>query len=160
MTFRDAWTSDITQMQSVRSSVKENVLSNPALVTSGDYEEYITVRGKGWVCEINDSIAGFSIADLKENNIWALFVRPEFEGRGIGRKLHDIMLDWYFSKTKEYVWLSTERKSRAEIFYKKAGWKEAGQYGKEEIKFEMTSKDWEYIQIKRQAMNKLFKNPF
>jgi GNAT superfamily N-acetyltransferase len=51
------------------------------------------VRGKGWVCEINNEIVGFSIADLKGNNIWALFLRPEFEKLGIGKRLHDIMLD-------------------------------------------------------------------
>ena len=64
-------------------AVKENVLSNPALVTDKDCEEYLNVRGKGWVCETDNQIIGFAIADLKENNIWALFIRPEYEGLGI-----------------------------------------------------------------------------
>jgi GNAT superfamily N-acetyltransferase len=42
-------------------------------------------RGKGWVAETEDQIVGFSIIDLKENNIWALFVHPDFENKGIGR---------------------------------------------------------------------------
>lgn len=50
-------------------SVKENVLSNPALVTYKDYVEYLFVRGKGWVCEINNIITGFAIADLQDHNI-------------------------------------------------------------------------------------------
>ncbi len=53
MIFREAQVNDIHQMQIVRHSVKENILSNPALVTDKDCEEFITVRGKGWVCEIN-----------------------------------------------------------------------------------------------------------
>jgi len=53
----------------VRMSVKENVLSNPALVTYKDYVEYLFVRGKGWVCEINNIITGFAIADLQDHNI-------------------------------------------------------------------------------------------
>ena len=52
------------------------------------------------------------------------------------------MLQWYFSKTQKTVWLSTAPKSRAEIFYNKAGWEEVGKHGKGEIKFEMTYKNW------------------
>ena len=84
----------------------------------------------------------FSIVDLKENNIWALFVKPEFERKGVGRRLHEIMLDWYFTLTKNTVWLSTAPGTRAEKFYRKAGWIKAGAYGKTEIKFEMNYADW------------------
>ena len=52
------------------------------------------------------------------------------------------MLDWYFEQTKENVWLSTSPMTRAERFYRKAGWKEIGTHGKGEIKFEMTYDDW------------------
>ena len=142
MIFREAVIKDIPQIQIVRNSVKENMLSNPALITDEDCATFITQRGKGWVCEMNDRIVGFSIVDLKENNIWALFVHPEFEGKGIGKKLHDIMLDWYFDQTKKTVWLGTAPNTRAEKFYCKAGWKEIGLHGKGEIKFEMSYDDW------------------
>lgn len=142
MIIREARVEDIPQIQIVRNSVKENTLSNPGLVTDKDCEEFITVRGKGWVCEIDAKIAGFSIVDLKDNNIWALFVNPDFEKKGIGKKLHDIMLDWYFTQTKEKVWLGTSPNTRAELFYRKAGWQEAGMHGKNEIKFEMTFDNW------------------
>ena len=142
MIFREATIHDIPQIQIVRHTVKENVLSNPALVTNQDCEEYLTVRGKGWVCEIGDTIVGFSIADLKDNNIWALFLRPEYEGRGIGKKLHAMMLEWYFSQTQKTVWLGTAPNTRAEKFYRKAGWKEVGTHGKGEIKFEMSFDIW------------------
>ena len=142
MIFREAKLGDITQIQVVRHSVKENILSNPELVTDEDCKEFLTVRGKGWVCEINNSIVGFSIVDLKENNIWALFLNPEFEKQGIGRQLHDIMLDWYFEQTNKNVWLGTSPNTRAEIFYRKAGWNEIGTHGDGEIKFEMTFENW------------------
>ncbi|HRD59182.1 MAG TPA: GNAT family N-acetyltransferase, partial [Ferruginibacter sp.] len=80
--------------------------------------------------------------DLKEHNIWALFIDPHFESRGIGKRLHQIMMDWYFSKTDTTVWLSTSPGTRAEKFYRIAGWKETGIYGKGEIKFELTAMDW------------------
>ena len=56
-------------LQIVRNSVKENTLSDPNLVTDDDCKEFMTVRGKGWVCEIDNRIVGFAIADLKGNNI-------------------------------------------------------------------------------------------
>ena len=143
MLFREAVITDIPQIQIVRNSVKENKLSDPALVPDKDCEEYMTVRGKGWVCEIEGTIVGFAIADLKENNIWALFLLPEYEGQGIGKKLHGIMLDWYFTQTKETLWLGTAFNTRAEKFYRMQGWKEAGMHGSKEIKFEMSRADWQ-----------------
>jgi GNAT superfamily N-acetyltransferase len=117
-------------------------LSDPALVTDSDCEEFITVRGKGWVCEVDGTIVGFAIADVKENNIWALFLEPAYERQGIARKLHDTMLDWYFQQTSKDVWLGTAPGTRAEAFYRKAGWKETGVHGKGEVKFEMSKEDW------------------
>jgi GNAT superfamily N-acetyltransferase len=101
------------------------------------------VRGKGWVCEDEGRVVGFAIVDLKENNIWALFVLPEYEGRGIGKKIHDIMLDWYFTQTQKTVWLGTAFNTRAEKFYRMQGWKEAGMHASKEIKFEMSRADWQ-----------------
>lgn len=142
MIIREARVEDIPQIQVVRNSVKENTLSNPDLVTDKDCEEFITEKGKGWVCEIDGKITGFSIVDLKDNNIWALFVDPDFEKKGIGKKLHDIMLDWYFTQTRDNVWLGTSPNTRAELFYRKSGWNEIGIHGKNEIKFEMTFENW------------------
>ena len=145
MIYREAQIGDIPQIQSVRNSVKENVLSDPALVTDKDCEEFLTVRGKGWVCIVDEVVVGFSIADLKEKNIWALFVHPDHEAKGIGKRLHKEMLDWYFKQTKEKVWLGTAPNSRAENFYRLNGWKEVGVHGKGEIKFEMNFEDWKNL---------------
>jgi GNAT superfamily N-acetyltransferase len=146
MNIRDAEIKDIYQIQVVRNLVKENRLSDPALVPDSDVEDYITRRGKGWVCEIDGEVVGFAIADLVDNNIWALFIHPGFERIGIGKKLHDEMLNWYFSQTDKTVWLGTSPKTRAELFYRKAGWKEVGVHGKGEIKFEMTKDEWGSLQ--------------
>jgi GNAT superfamily N-acetyltransferase len=147
MRFRQAEKKDLLQIQRVRHSVNENILSDPALVTDADCAEYLEIRGRGWVCEKQLEIVGFAIADLREHNIWALFVRPEYEHRGIGKKLHDMMLNWYFSKTSEKVWLGTAPGTRAEIFYRKAGWKENGLHGKGEIKFEMEYANWKVLRL-------------
>lgn len=142
MKIREAELKDIPQIQLVRNSVKENTLSDPNLVTDQDCENFLFNRGKGWVYEDNDRIVGFGIVDMKEKSIWALFVHPEFENQGIGRKLHNTMLNWYFNQTNEKIWLSNSPSTRAEIFYRKSGWTENGVHGKNEIKFEMTYNHW------------------
>ncbi|TRZ44351.1 GNAT family N-acetyltransferase [Robertkochia solimangrovi] len=142
MVIREAVVTDIAKIQVVRNSVRENVLSDPSLVTDEDCREFLLERGKGWVCESRDGILGFSIVDMKENNVWALFVHPDFENQGIGRKLHDVMLNWYFSQTDASIWLGTAPNTRAEQFYKKSGWDVIGTHGKGEVKFEMTRNKW------------------
>jgi GNAT superfamily N-acetyltransferase len=52
------------------------------------------------VCEIDNQGVGFAIADLKGNNIWALFLDPKFEKKGIGRVLYKTMLDLFFYSDK------------------------------------------------------------
>ena len=143
MLFREAKPADIPQLQLIRRSVTENILSDPTLVTDELCALYLTERGKGWVCEVEGKIVGFSIVDLQENNIWALFMLPEFEGQGIGKQLHRIMLDWYFQQTKEPIWLGTDPGTRAERFYRRQGWRETGIHGNSEIKFEMRHDDWQ-----------------
>ena len=142
MIYREAAISDIQQIQFVRNSVKENRLSDPALVPDKDVEEYITQRGKGWVCEIENKIAGFAVVDLIDNNVWALFIHPDYEAMGIGKNLHRIMMDWYFVQTKVTIWLGTDANSRAYKFYQMQGWQEVGVHGKGEIKFEMSFETW------------------
>ncbi len=142
MIYREADIKDIAQIQFVRNAVKENVLSDPALVPDNDVEEYMTKRGKGWVCEVAGNVVGFSIVDLVQNNVWALFIHPDFEAKGIGKKLHQLMMDWYFLQTREKIWLGTDPNSRAYEFYKMQGWKEVGKHGKIEVKFEMDFRTW------------------
>ncbi|WP_305011447.1 GNAT family N-acetyltransferase [Hymenobacter mellowenesis] len=122
----------------IRLAVRENVLNNPALVTYADYVEYLTRRGRGWVGEEAGRIVGFAIADLTGHSIWALFVHPDFDQRGIGRALHDAMLSWYFGQTSEPLWLSTAPGTRAEGFYRRAGWCETGRTASGEVRFELT----------------------
>lgn len=142
MNFREALLTDIPHMMAVRQAVKENALSNPDLVTAQDYSAYLSERGKGWVCEIDNKIVGFAIGDLTKNNVWALFVLPEFEGQGVGRELLILLLDWYYSKTTDTIWLSTAPKTRAADFYRSFGWKETGLMPNGEMKFELTADDW------------------
>ncbi|OBX22152.1 acetyltransferase (GNAT) family protein [Gelidibacter algens] len=101
MKIREAKEDDIKQMQIIINSGVGNKLSNSEYLRSYDHEELIFRKAKGWVCEIENQIVGFSILDIRGNRIWELFIRPEFEEKGIDRKLNDIMLDWYFSQLED-----------------------------------------------------------
>lgn len=151
MIIREATISDIEQIQFVRNAVRENRLSDPSLVPDRDIEDYILNRGKGWVCEKENAIFGFAIVSVMDNNVWALFILPGYEGQGLGKKLHDDMMDWYFKKTDKKIWLSTSPATRAEKFYRLAGWEETGTYGKGEILFELTAEQWAEHQLKKSS---------
>lgn len=137
MLIREAQPVDIPALMYVRMAVRENRLSRPELVTPADCLDYISRRGRGWVAEVAGQIVGFAIADLEDHNIWALFVHPDFDQQGLGRALHDTMLHWYFGQTTEPVWLSTAPGTRAEGFYRRAGWRETGRTASGEVRFEL-----------------------
>ena len=142
MLFREARLQDIPQMQVVRNSVQENKLSDPSVISDADYIPFLKDKGKGWICEKNDTVVGFAFIDVMNSNVWALFVNPSFENMRIGKTLHDLMLDWYFENYNKPLWLSTALNTRAEKFYELQGWTKAGLHGRNEIKFEMHSEYW------------------
>jgi GNAT superfamily N-acetyltransferase len=122
MHFRRATESDIDAIFVVRFAVKENVLSNPARVTREMCIDYLDKLGRGWVCEIDGRVVGFSYAARADHSIWALFVLPDFEGRGVGKALLNAAVDWLFEIGAERVILSTEANTRADRFYRAQGW--------------------------------------
>ena len=115
MHIRVASEADIPEMHRIRLSVRENPLTKPLLVQPEHYRSMLTERGRGWVAEVEGRIVGFAIGDRIGSNIWALFVDPAFEGRGVGRRLHDTMLDWLFAEGAEHLWLGTARGTRREL---------------------------------------------
>jgi GNAT superfamily N-acetyltransferase len=110
-------------MQRIRLAVTENRLQDPARATTEKYREMLGERGKGWVFEDDAGvIVGFGIADALSRSFWALFVHPVSERRGVGRALHDAMVEWLFAIDNRPIWLTTEPHTRAAGFYAAAGW--------------------------------------
>ena len=150
MLFRKTIVADIPGMSRVRMAVKENVLSNPDRVTAEDYREMLENKGTGWVCEVAETIVGFAIVDFSDANIWALFVDPDHDKKGIGRKLHDLMLNYSFEQGIDKLWLSTDPGTRAETFYHKAGWEAKGFTTSGEVRFEMERTNYKAIVSRNQ----------
>lgn len=120
--FRRALGSDIAAMSRIRLSVTENVLSDPARVTEQMYEDFLEKSGRGWVAERGGEIVAFCYADKENASIWALFVRPGEEGRGLGQSLLKRAVEWLFAIGHERVHLSTTANTRADRFYAAQGW--------------------------------------
>lgn len=144
MHIRQATIADFDALHRIRMAVHENKLADPLKVKFQDYAGMLEGRGKGWVCEVDAQVAGFAIADLQAASIWALFVLPEYEGRGIGKLLHNTMVGWCFENTYlRELCLTTDPNTRAETFYRRAGWQSAGAEPKEEVHFVLSRQQWQ-----------------
>lgn len=120
--FRQAVSADIPAMSQIRLSVTENVLSDPTRITDAMYEDFLERSGRGWVAESAGDIVAFCYADRTNASIWALFVRPGQEGRGLGTSLLKHAVDWLFAIGHERVHLTTTPDTRADRFYAAQGW--------------------------------------
>ncbi len=121
-TYRPATSHDIEGMHRVRKAVLENRLTSNK-IREEHYVPYLEELGRSWVA-LNDvgEVLGFAAGNKETGNIWALFVHPDAEGKGIGKQLHDIMIAWLFSTGLRELNLSTDAKTRAQQFYERAGW--------------------------------------
>ena len=134
---RKATVSDVKAINHLRLQVRENTLSDPGLVTEKMTRDAITRLGRGWVFEESGYILGFSIALEESRSIWALFVLPEWEGRGIGHQLLEAAVNWLRSRGVDRITLGTDPGTRAEQFYRDRGWRAAGVRENGEILFEL-----------------------
>jgi GNAT superfamily N-acetyltransferase len=120
--FRQANSTDIPAMSRIRLAVTENILSDPRRVTQEMYEDFLSKSGRGWVAESEGEIVAFCYADKENASIWALFVQPGHEGRGLATLLLRQAVDWLFEIGHDAVHLSTGANTRADRFYAAQGW--------------------------------------
>ena len=70
-------------------------------------------------------------------SLWALFVMPEHEERGIGGRLYDLAIAWLHAEGARDLWLTTSAGTKAARFYERRGWRVAGdgEYG--DVRYEL-----------------------
>ncbi len=139
MRVREAVDADIPAMHAIRMHVRENTLSDPSWLTPDVYRAHLRDAGasNSWVCEQDGRILGFSVARRAQADIWALFVDPAHEGRGIGRRLIAAATDWLFAQGVDTVSLSTTPDTRADAFYRANGWQRGELTDKGEVMFRL-----------------------
>lgn len=123
---RPASRRDIPGMARVRASVRENRLASRE-IGEAEYRAAIEDTGQGWVITAGDDVVAFAVCNLQDGNVWALFVDPAHEGRGLGRRLLATLVACAWEQGLPGLWLTTEPGTRAEAFYLEAGWQVEGQ---------------------------------
>jgi GNAT superfamily N-acetyltransferase len=132
---RKAVYADISRIMEIRHAVHENRLSDPNAVTAADCAAFID-RAEMWVWVEDRRILGFSAGDPADGTIWAMFVDPAHEGRGIGRTLLAFACNTVRAAGFDTATLTTDRGTRAERFYRMNGWVEIGSRAKGEVVFQ------------------------
>jgi GNAT superfamily N-acetyltransferase len=124
-TIRRATDADRDRISEIRFAVKENILRDRSRVTYDMITWFLETPGI-WLWEEDGKVLGFSAADIRDGTIFALFIDPAHEGRGIGRVLFAKALDSLREAGHTTGSLTTQPGSRADRFYQKAGWKVIG----------------------------------
>src|SRR5215813_7752095 len=109
------------RLKEIRSAVRENRLGDPSRVTDQDYAWFIEHPGI-WVWDEDGRILGLAAGDTRDGTIWALFVDPAHERRGIGRALFAAACETLRCHGHRTAMLTTEPGTRAERFYRSSGW--------------------------------------
>lgn len=129
MTLRQATAADIPAIFAIRTAVRENAMTMEELAANGVTPEAVArllaTTAAGWIAGAGE---GFAIADAEDGSLFALFVHPDHEGRGLGRALLRLAESWLASQGWREAWLFTgaDRRLRAQGFYRAHGWHTAG----------------------------------
>jgi GNAT superfamily N-acetyltransferase len=139
--FREATLADVPAMFEVRTSVIENAMSWERLaelgITPASVAASLMTDCKGWVAERDGRTVAFAIADGSDASIFALFVRPEHAGCGIGTRLLELAVLWLRQRGAAVISLTTGPGTRAAGFYARRGWVEVGIQSNGEVRFEL-----------------------
>ena len=122
---RQALITDVDSIFDVRTSVIENHLSREEMrqigITESVVADMIQNSPCAWVAIVSMKVVGFSMILQDEGCLFAAFVLPEHENKGIGRGLV-MAAEKELFKHHEVIWLETAKNSRAAKFYKHLGW--------------------------------------
>ena len=88
-----------------------------------------------WVATIDEEVVGFAMVGLDDACLFALFVLPEHEGRGIGTRLTQTCESALFER-HPVAWLETAAGSRAARLYRHLGWGREVEIGSGDIRLE------------------------
>ena len=131
VTIRLAGTEDIETLFDIRTSVVQNHQSRAELaeigVTPSSVAALLEASSQAWIAEVAKEPAGFVLADAARACVFGMFVRPRFEGQGVGRRLM-AQAEAFLFDHHDLIWLTTGAGDdiRANGFYRRLGWTPVG----------------------------------
>jgi len=135
MNIRLAIPADIPACVVLRGQTRENAISAERLEALG-----VTVEswGKdvssgvltGYVCTDSESIIGYCFGDNASGEVVVLALHPDYENRGIGRQLLDLVVRHLRARGHERLFLgcSADPAVRSHGFYRHLGWTVTGKH--------------------------------
>ncbi|MBH3426385.1 GNAT family N-acetyltransferase [Pseudomonas alkylphenolica] len=133
--------SDIELLFDIRTSVTQNHLSREQMhelgITADALSDAMRKAPCVWIAEWQQQAVGFVMVDHDEAELFALFVRPQHEGKGIGQILLQQAEAALFQR-HEVIHLITDGDEaiRANGFYRRCGWNVTGAVDARDVRFE------------------------
>lgn len=133
LTYRRAVPSDIATCIELRGKTRENAVSVERLkqlgVTQTSWSAGVANGDlPGYVCLDNGRIVGYVFADKRTGEVVVLALLPEWEGKGIGKRVLDMIVADFTRLGFQRLFLgcSSDPQVRSYGFYRHLGWKSTG----------------------------------
>lgn len=132
---------DIDTLFAIRTSVVQNHLSREQMaklgITPTVLADSIREAPCVWIAEVNGAPAGFSMVDLAGGEVFAMFVQPAYENRGLGRQLMAVAETALFER-HDTLFLVTDGRDeiRANGFYQRLGWSVVDQVDGDDVRYQ------------------------
>lgn len=138
---RAATADDVDTLCAIRTSVVQNHLSLEQMadlgITPQVLVDTLSAAPCAWIAEADGQAAGFSMVDLAEGEVFAMFVLPTYENLGLGRQLMALAEAALFEH-HDKLYLVTDGRDdiRANGFYQRLGWSVVGRVEGDDVRYE------------------------
>ncbi|WP_421551299.1 GNAT family N-acetyltransferase [Pseudomonas yamanorum] len=118
---------DINAIFDIRTAVVQNHLSREQMAELGITPQLVVESMREapcvWLAEVDGTPVAFSMVDVAEGEVFALFVLPSHENLGLGRQLMAVAEAALFER-HDTLFLITDGRDhiRANGFYQRLGW--------------------------------------
>jgi ribosomal protein S18 acetylase RimI-like enzyme len=138
---REAAVADVEALFAIRTSVTQNHLSRAELaalgITPSSLAEMLRQTRCAWLVENSSQALGFAMVDAVTGELFALFVRPEWAGQGIGSRLLAAAENSLFQHhSKIHLITDGDPAVHANPFYRRHGWHLVGAIDERDVRYE------------------------
>ena len=133
--YRPAQPTDVAECIVIRGQTRENAVSAGRLaelgITAESWSESVQTGAlPGFVCRDDANIIGYCFGERATGEVVVLALLPDFENRGIGRQLLDLVVGELFraGHTRLFLGCSADPAGRSYGFYRHLGWRSTRQF--------------------------------